>query len=158
MFFRLFLLFTIIPLLELFILIKIGTLLGAIVPIFLVIATGIIGAYLARKQGFHVWRRIQLQMEQGVFPGTDLLEGLLILIAGFVLITPGIITDIFGFSLLIPFTRSLYTRRLSNIIRRMMDREMYSFGQYYRGQRMKRVNPEKGNYETDQTGFDDSQQ
>jgi UPF0716 protein FxsA len=88
-------------------------------------------------------------MEQGSFPGIDLLEGLLILIAGFVLITPGIITDIFGFSLLIPFTRALYTRWLGNIIRRMMDREMYKFGDYFREQRMRKVNPEQENDDRD---------
>lgn len=140
---RLFLLFTIIPLIELFLLIKIGTAFGAIVPILLVLATGIVGAYLARQQGFTVWRRIRLQMESGIFPGKDLLEGLLILIAAVALITPGIITDIFGFSLLFPVSRALYVRWLSKIIKRMMDHQMYRFSDYFREQNMRRVHPEE---------------
>jgi len=121
MFFRLLLLFTLIPLIELYILIKVGGLIGALNTILIIIVTGITGAYLARTQGFIVIQKINLAMEQGRTPGRELLEGLFILIGGFTLLTPGFITDIMGLSMLLPFTRSFYIKIALRLIQNKID-------------------------------------
>ena len=104
---KLFLAFTLIPLVEIYLLIKLGQNFGAITSILLVIFTGILGAYLARMEGLRTLFRIQETMREGRMPGEELLDALLIAIAGLVLITPGFITDVVGFLLLCPFTRML---------------------------------------------------
>jgi len=104
---KLFLAFTLIPLVEIYLLIKLGQNFGAITSILLVIFTGILGAYLARMEGLRTLFRIQETMGEGRMPGEELLDALLIAIAGLVLITPGFITDVAGFLLLFPFTRML---------------------------------------------------
>ena len=104
---KLFLAFTLIPLVEIYLLIKLGQNFGAITSILLVIFTGILGAYLARMEGLRTLFRIQETMREGRMPGEELLDALLIAIAGLVLITPGFITDVAGFLLLFPFTRML---------------------------------------------------
>ena len=104
---KLFLAFTLIPLVEIYLLIKLGQNFGAITSILLVIFTGILGAYLARMEGLRTLFRIRETMGEGRMPGEELLDALLIAIAGLVLITPGFITDVVGFLLLFPFTRML---------------------------------------------------
>ena len=104
---KLFLAFTLIPLVEIYLLIKLGQNFGAITSILLVIFTGILGAYLPRMEGLRTLFRIQETMREGRMPGEELLDALLIAIAGLVLITPGFITDVVGFLLLFPFTRML---------------------------------------------------
>ncbi len=105
MFLRLLLMFTIIPLIELYILIRLSTIFGALTTISIVIGTGILGAYHAKRQGVSVMHRIRDEMRYGRFPADEMIEGLLLLIAGVVLITPGLLTDITGFLILVPTTR-----------------------------------------------------
>ena len=106
MFLRLFLLFTCIPLVELYLLLQIGSVIGAVNTILLVIITGVLGAYLAQQEGLRTLERIRALMARGEMPGEPLIDALLILVAGFVLITPGILTDLLGFLMLIPATRA----------------------------------------------------
>ena len=103
---KLFLAFTIIPVLEIYLLIQIGTIFGALTSITMVIVTGFLGAYLARIQGLQTLFRIQESLREGQMPSSELLDALLIGIAGLVLLTPGFLTDAFGFLLLIPNTRT----------------------------------------------------
>ena len=103
---KLFLAFTIIPVVEIYLLIQIGTIFGALTSIALVIVTGFLGAYLARIQGLQTLFRIQERLREGQLPSGELLDALLIGIAGLVLLTPGFLTDAFGFLLLIPNTRT----------------------------------------------------
>ncbi len=117
MFIRLFLLFTIIPVVELAILIRLGTAIGVFPTIAIVVLTGMAGAYLARTQGFSVLAKIRARMAEGAFPAEELLDGLLVLAAGIVLITPGILTDITGFFLLVPRTRRMAKELISRYIR-----------------------------------------
>lgn len=105
MFFRLFLLFTIVPAIELYLIIKVGQAIGAANTIWLIIGTGILGAYYARQQGFRVVSNIQWKMQQGEVPGDELVNGAMLLVGGAFLITPGFITDFLGFSLIFPPTR-----------------------------------------------------
>ncbi|MDX1395330.1 MAG: FxsA family protein [Gemmatimonadota bacterium] len=108
---RLFLLFTLIPVAELWLLIKIGGAIGAGPTLGLVIATGAAGAWLARREGLKSWLAVQSELATGRVPGQELVHGVLILIAGVVLLTPGVITDAIGLSLLIrPVRKALISR------------------------------------------------
>ncbi len=114
MFIYLLLLFTVIPLVELVILIRIGQYIGTLNTILIVVITGIIGASLAKYQGLRVVTRIRKEIARGQLPAGTLFDGLLIFIAGVLLITPGLLTDCFGFALLTPPFRKLikkYIRR-----------------------------------------------
>ncbi len=134
MFIRLLLLFTLLPLAELYLLIKIGSVMGAFATILLVLSTGALGAILSRRQGFGVWLRIQESLSRGEFPGDDLIDGLLIFGAGMVLLTPGIITDTIGFLLLIPASRSFARRWLKGRFSGMISRGSSGFsGVFYGG-------------------------
>ena len=104
---RLFLLFTIIPLAELWLLLWFSSLTNPTVTFGLVVVTGILGAWLARKQGSQAWKKIQQHMVQGQPPTGVVLDGLMILVAGAFLITPGIMTDMVGFAFLIPALREI---------------------------------------------------
>jgi UPF0716 protein FxsA len=120
MFLKLFLLFTIVPVVELAILIRVGSVIGVLPTIAIVVLTGLAGAWLARSEGFGVLDSIRMKMNEGVFPADEMIEGLMILAAGLVLITPGLLTDITGFLLLLPPTRKIARRYLSRFIRRHM--------------------------------------
>jgi len=106
MFIRLFLLFTIIPFVEMVILLKLGDLVGFFPTLLIVIITGALGAYFVKREGFRVWMKIHAELQIGKLPGDQLIDALLLFVAGIVLVTPGILTDISGFLLLIPFVRS----------------------------------------------------
>lgn len=101
MFLRLFLLFTLVPLLELAVLLRLGSLLGLVPTLLLVVATGVAGAWLARREGLRSWQAVQRELAGGRFPGEELLHGVLILVAGVVLVTPGVLTDALGIVLLV---------------------------------------------------------
>ena len=109
---KLFLAFTLIPVVEIYLLIEIGGSIGALNTVALVIATGFAGAYLARLQGMQTMLRVRASLQQGIMPAEELLDALLIFAAGIVLLTPGFITDAFGLLLLIPDTRIVFKRFL----------------------------------------------
>jgi UPF0716 protein FxsA len=111
-FVRLVLLFTIVPLVELYLLVEIGGLIGVWPTIAVVLVTGIVGAALARQQGMGVFRRFDQALRGGEIPAEPLADGLLILVAAAVLLTPGLITDALGFFLLLPWTRPAVRRAL----------------------------------------------
>ena len=119
-FMKLFLLFTMVPILELYILMKLGASFGVESTLLLVIGTGILGAYLAKREGAIAWLRIQREMSIGRFPGNELLDGFLVLIAGIVLLTPGLLTDIAGFIILFPVSRYFIRELIKKKIKKMM--------------------------------------
>lgn len=116
------LLFTILPALELALLIKVGSHIGAFNTILIVILTGAVGAVLARYEGFRVLTKIQDSLQKGIMPSTDLLDGMMILAGGVALLTPGFITDILGLLLLFPVSRAgikwLLRRKFQSMIER----------------------------------------
>lgn len=118
--FKLVLLFTIIPLVELFLLIKISYYLGSLMAVGLVAITGIIGAGLAKHQGATVIRQINYSLSQGSMPADDLVNGLLVLIGGVLLVTPGLITDLAGFACILPFTRPLIKRITKDSLKKLI--------------------------------------
>ncbi len=99
------LLFIIIPLIELYLIIKVGSYIGALWTVIIVVMTAIIGINLLRMQGLSTLKRAQQNMEQGVMPAMEMLEGLALAVGGALLITPGFLTDALGFICLIPATR-----------------------------------------------------
>lgn len=120
MFFKLFLIFAVIPMIELALLIKIGSFIGTLNTIIIVILTAVIGAYLVKLEGIGVAYRIQKNMQEGTFPGDELINGMLILIAGAVLLTPGFFTDIMGFLLVFPVSREYIKKAAVRYIRKKM--------------------------------------
>ncbi len=111
------LLFVCTPLVELALLLRIGRTAGPLPTLGLVIVTGVLGAALARKQGITAWRRLQTEVTAGRMPGAELVDALLIFIAGVVLVTPGLITDVVGFALLVPAVRRRLRRSIADRFR-----------------------------------------
>lgn len=107
---RLVLFFTIFPLIELALLLTLGKYTSVSTTIAFVLITGLIGALLLRWQGWHTWRKVQQDLQAGRAPTDSLVDGLLIVIASLLLITPGVLTDLVGITLLIPPLRALYRR------------------------------------------------
>jgi UPF0716 protein FxsA len=114
---KLFLCFTLIPVVELYLLIKVGTVLGGVNTILLVIISGFLGAWLARLEGMNTLVKLRANLQQGLMPAEELLDAVIIFIAGVVLITPGFITDALGLLLLWPVTRN----RLKRFLRKKFD-------------------------------------
>ena len=110
--------FILIPLIDLSLLLQIGGWIGVFPTIAIVILTGTLGAYLTRSQGFRIWRDINQQMQRGELPGNSMFDGLLVLIGGLTLLTPGFLTDIFGFCCLIPFTRTAIRESIKQLLTR----------------------------------------
>lgn len=109
---RLALLFIIVPLLELALLIEVGQLVGFLPTMALVVFTGVTGAWLARLEGLRTLWKLREDMARGQLPGQAIMDGMSILVGGAFLLTPGIITDFVGFSLLLPVTRRAIQRRV----------------------------------------------
>ncbi len=109
---RLIILFTLVPFIELYLLLAIAARTSAQFTFALVVATGILGAVLARRQGFRWREKMATQLQQGEIPTDGILDGLMIFIAGALLLTPGVLTDLLGFSLLIAPLRSLFKARI----------------------------------------------
>ena len=120
---KLILIFTIIPFIELLLLIELGTYIGTLNTILVVVSTGIVGACTARIAGVNVLFKIQENLRAGVFPKDELFDGVLILIGGAFLLTPGLLTDTAGFLLLLPLGREGIKRWLKEIIKRKMGRD-----------------------------------
>lgn len=100
-------LFIIIPLAELFVIIKVGEAIGVLPTLAILIADSILGTVLLRAQGRTAWRRFQLALEQSRVPHREVFDGAMVILGGALLLTPGFITDIFGIILLLPPTRAV---------------------------------------------------
>ncbi len=109
-----------VPLLELVLLLRVSQWIGVLPTIGLVVATGVVGAALARRQGLRAWLGVQEELAAARVPARSLLDGLSVLVGGAFLLTPGILTDIAGFSLLVPVSR----RWIQAALRRRMERSI----------------------------------
>jgi UPF0716 protein FxsA len=103
-------LFIVVPLAELYVILKVGDAIGAVPTIALLAADSVLGSLLLRAQGRSVWRRFNETMASGRVPHRELIDGVLVIFGGAFLITPGFLTDIVGLVLLIPPTRALVRR------------------------------------------------
>lgn len=120
MFFKLFLIFAVIPVIELALLIKIGSVIGTLNTIIIVILTAVAGAYMVKLEGIAVMYRIQENMQQGTFPAEELINGMMILMAGVLLLTPGFFTDVVGFLMVFPVSRGVIKRIAGRYIKKRM--------------------------------------
>lgn len=120
MLYKLLLIFVLVPLIELWLLIEIGSVIGGWLTVLLVAATGFLGLLLARSQGLHILYKMHEDIQRGIIPAYQMLSGVGILIGGAFLLTPGFITDISGFALLLPFTRNLIITAVRKIIERSL--------------------------------------
>ena len=153
---RLILLFTIVPIVELFILIQIGNEIGVLNTVLIVFITGVVGAVLAKSEGRQIIGNIKKDMAMGKMPADELINGFCVLIGGAMLLTPGIITDVFGFSLVIPFTRIFLIKSIKLKIKTMISEGTVNV--YYKGQKgFGKKNGKTGDKETfhREQGFDD---
>jgi UPF0716 protein FxsA len=112
------LLFIVMPIAEIYVIIQVGQAIGALWTILLLIADSVIGARLLTWQGRSAWRRFQDAVAAGRMPHNEVLDGVLIVIGGALLLTPGFITDVLGLGLLLPPTRALVRRAVVRSIRR----------------------------------------
>ncbi len=110
--------FTVFPLVELALLIEVGRRIGSLYTVAIILVTGVLGAYLARAQGLSVVRQVKARTSRGEIPGNELIDGVLVLTGAAFLITPGVITDLAGLSLVAPPTRRWYRETLK---RRLVD-------------------------------------
>lgn len=117
---RLFLLFVLVPIIELVLLIQLGQVVGVLPTVGLVLLTGAVGAWLARKEGVRVFLRFQQELASGRLPGQSLFDGISVLIGGALLLTPGVLTDLLGFGLLVPVSRGWIQR----VLRRRLERRI----------------------------------
>ncbi len=108
----LYLFFLLVPLVEIYVLIQVGSAIGALPTVVLVVLTAVIGVSLLRSQGLRTWMRAQEQLARGVLPAGELLEGMMLMLAGAFLLTPGFVTDTLGFLLLVPAVRTKLIRHL----------------------------------------------
>jgi UPF0716 protein FxsA len=116
----LFVIFLLVPLFEIYLLLEVGGMIGVGWTIFAVVFTAVLGAALVRMQGFSTVQRIRSQMDQGQLPAVELFEGVFLLVAGALLLTPGFFTDAIGFACLTPpFRRAVihYLIRRGTIVR-----------------------------------------
>lgn len=130
MFIKLLIIFVFIPLLEIYILLEAGRIVGLAPTLCLIILTGIAGAWLARSQGVEILRKIQQETSMGQMPAATLIDGALILVGGLLLLTPGFFTDALGFSFLVPLTRKLWRSGLSAWLEKQVRKGSVSIHRY----------------------------
>jgi UPF0716 protein FxsA len=118
---RLVLLFTVVPALELALLLQIGAWLGPWQTFAIVVVTGTVGAWLAKREGFGVMRQLREELSEGIPPGSRIAEGVLVFAGGLLLVTPGVMTDIAGFLFIAPPTRRWLAPRVVRAITSRLD-------------------------------------
>lgn len=113
-------LFIVVPIVEIYILIQVGQVIGGWTTVLLILLTSAVGAYLAKTQGRITWQRMQMELSNGRPPGDSLLDGISVLIGGILLLTPGFVTDAMGLVLLLPITREPIKR----VMRRWLEQQL----------------------------------
>ena len=110
----LFLLFLVIPVVEVILFVTVGDAIGILSTAAMVVGTALLGAALVKRQGIATWARARRRLESGQLPGDELAHGAMILVSGALLLTPGFLTDAIGFALLVPAVRDVVKRQLAN--------------------------------------------
>ncbi|MEV7804859.1 FxsA family protein [Microbispora sp. NPDC088329] len=109
----LFLGFLLVPVLEIWFLIRVGSVIGGWETVALLIADSVLGAWLVRREGRRAWAALRTAIESGRMPDKELIDGAMIVAGGALLLTPGFLSDVFGFFAILPFTRPIARRWLS---------------------------------------------
>jgi UPF0716 protein FxsA len=110
--------FIVVPIAELFVIIKVGQLIGVLPTLAILLADAVLGSLLLRHQGRSAWRRFNRALDERRFPGREVADGLLVTVGGTLLLTPGFITDVFGLVLLLPPTRAVIRGGLGRMLQR----------------------------------------
>lgn len=113
----LFVAFLVVPLVELYVLLQVGSAIGALNTVALVVLVGVAGAWLVKREGLGVVRRVRSQVGAGQVPGRELVDAFLILFGGALMLTPGFVTDVLGLALLTPPVRAAARRALAHRLR-----------------------------------------
>lgn len=116
----LFVLFIVVPLVEIYVLVQVGQVIGAGWTILLLVLDSILGTWLIKHEGGRAWRALREALESGRMPATELADGALILVGGTLMLAPGFITDAFGILLILPLTRPLFRRLLAAAVARRL--------------------------------------
>jgi UPF0716 protein FxsA len=112
--------FIVVPIVEIYVLIQVGQVIGAWWTILLLVADSILGSWLIRREGGRAWRALRFAIESGRMPAKELADGALILVGGTLMLTPGFVTDAFGILLILPFTRPVFRRMLTAVVTKRM--------------------------------------
>ncbi|MCW2754280.1 MAG: FxsA cytoplasmic rane protein [Marmoricola sp.] len=112
--------FILVPIAEIYVLIKVGQVIGVWWTVLLLIADSAFGSWLIRHQGSRAWRALRVALAEGRMPARELADGILIVIGGTLMISPGFVTDVFGMVLILPFTRPLGRRFLARALARRL--------------------------------------
>jgi UPF0716 protein FxsA len=115
--FLLFLIFIVVPIVELAVIIQVGEVIGPLLTVLLLLAMSIAGAWLVKREGLKAWRRFRAAMEQARIPAVEVVDGALVMLGGALMLTPGFVTDIVGLLLVIPVSRGLINRMIRTRVR-----------------------------------------
>jgi UPF0716 protein FxsA len=118
-FYRIIILLILIPVVETTLLLLIGFYTQSVlIPLAIILLSGLVGSWFSRRQGFSVYRRIETELAAGRMPTDAMIDGVLIFLAGILLVMPGVLTDILGATMLIPPLRAMYRRKINTWVRR----------------------------------------
>jgi UPF0716 protein FxsA len=116
----LFVVFVLVPLVEIYVLVQVGQVIGAGWTIALLVLDAMLGTWLIKHEGARAWRALRDSLESGRMPATEIADGALILLGGTLMLAPGFVTDAFGILLILPFTRPLFRRLLAAALARRL--------------------------------------
>jgi UPF0716 protein FxsA len=116
----LFVAFVVVPLLEIFVLVQVGQVIGAGWTIALLLLDAVLGTWLIKHEGARAWRSLRDALQSGRVPAAEIADGALILVGGTLMLAPGFITDVFGILLILPFTRPIFRRLLTATVARRL--------------------------------------
>ncbi|MEW9698318.1 FxsA family protein [Paenibacillus sp. SI8] len=119
--------FILVPAIEITVLMTLGHFIGGWTTFALIVVSGFLGAYFAKREGRKVWEYARYEWSQGQLPTQSLLDGICIFLGGILLITPGFVTDIFGFLLVFPFARPIFKVMLLALIQKLISRGRTNF-------------------------------
>jgi UPF0716 protein FxsA len=112
--------FIVVPILEIYVIIQVGQVIGAWWTILLLIADSVFGSWLIRREGRRAWRALTTAIQSGRMPAAELADGALILVGGTLMLSPGFVTDAVGIVLILPFTRPVARRILTRVLSRRL--------------------------------------
>jgi UPF0716 protein FxsA len=133
------LLFVVLPMVEIYLLIQLGQVIGAWWTLAVLVAAGVLGSVLVKREGGRAWRALQDALASNRMPATELADGALILVGGTLLLTPGFVSDVVGLFCILPLTRPVARRALSRVVARRLTRVAFAGGPAQPGRR-----PEQG--------------
>jgi len=113
--------FVIVPVVEIWVIIQVGHVIGPWWTVLLLLADAFFGSWLVRHEGRRAWQALRTTLQEGRLPANELADGMLLLIGGTLMLAPGFVTDIFGILMILPFTRPLGRRLLARLVTRRLD-------------------------------------